>query len=562
MEYFDKFKRGKQANKKNQMSAQERAEQQRKDESLGMAIRGDVLTKVYPKAIINGVFVVPKNVRRIDMFACARQNSLKKVIMHDGIVYIGKGAFNDCENLEEVQGLETANNLHAISGFEGCKSLKKIPLPQSIECFEFEAFMENSSLQDINISDKCWGIARRAFAGCSSLNLIEIPAGIESINEDAFAGCKNATIIFMEDDKKLLSEYMNEQRQMNTEFYDEDFEGDQQYASDEDNSDIRPPKPTVEELAQYYDDFNIRYRIIDIAGEKIVWPSNKLTISKDAFNGVKEIISSSESKLESAVKSGYMGKVSLAYPETNQLVSVDLASIDQFKKDQKEQKRKKYYSQFLIPPDGTTSWLINCEKNHYNIQGYAGTLIWESPIYNDANISIVDYTQPKSRSYDKYSREDEEFFTCVTFNKKEMVVDSIYPDHEYNRSYSFYYPFGARFDTNMLTQIGMALSVLIDTARNLKPTERNQEEIELIEQKQKQIIDLFINGTSDKNAVSNIMNDRKLHLCSPAKKVLPAKYKKDYLPYFNEPLFDDFKKLEEYINQQEEIQQNKEKGTD
>ena len=561
MEYFDKFKREKQANKNKQVSAKEKAEQQRKDESLGMAIRGDVLKRIYPNAIVNGVFVVPKNVHRIDMFACARQNSLKKVIMHDGIVYIGKGAFNDCENLEEVQGLENSNNLHAISGFEGCCNLRSITLPESIECVEFEAFQDASNLKNINIPAKCWGIAKRAFAGCSSLRLIELPAGIESINEEAFAGCKNATIIFMEDDKQLLSEYMNEQRQMNAELYDEDFESDQQYADTEDDPDARPPKPTPEELAQYYDDFNIRYRIIDIAGEKIVWPSNKLTVSQDAFHGVKEIISSNEAKLESAVKSGYIGKVSLAYPETNQLVSVDLGSIDQFNKDQKAQKREKYYSQFLIPPDGTTSWLINCEKNHYNVQGYAGTLIWETPIYNDATISIIDYTQPKCHSFDKYSRDEEEFFTCVTFNKKEMVVDSIYPDHEYTRGYSFYYPFGARFDTNMLTQIGMALSVLIDTARSIKPTEKNQEEIALIAQKQKQIIDLFITGTKNKNAVANIMNDQNLHLVSPTRKPKPAKYKKDYLPYFNEPLFDEFENLEKYRKQQKE-KQAKEKGSD
>ena len=251
MEYFDKFKREKNPKRNNQMSAQERAEQQRKDESLGMAIRGDVLKKIYPNAIVNGVFVVPKNVRRIDMFACARQNSLKKVIMHDDIVYIGKGAFQDCEYLEEVQGLENANNLHAISGFEGCRSLHTIPLPQSIECVEFEAFQDASNLKNINIPEKCWGIAKRAFAGCSSLRLIELPAGIESINEEAFAGCKNATIIFMEDDKQLLSEYMNEQRQMNAELYGEDFESDQQYADTEDDPDAMPPKPTPEELAQY-----------------------------------------------------------------------------------------------------------------------------------------------------------------------------------------------------------------------------------------------------------------------------------------------------------------------
>ena len=211
--------------------------------------------------------------------------------------------------------------------------------------------------------------------------------------------------------------------------------------------------------------------------------------------------------------------------------------------------REKYYSRFLIPPDGTTSWLVNLEKNKYHSEGYAGKLVWEQFIYNDAKITIEDYTQPKSSAY-KYTKEEDEFFTCVTFYKKELVPNSVYPVDEYNRNYSIYYPFGARFNTDLLTQVGMALSILIDTARDLKEVAHNQEQLHLISQKQKQIIDLFITGTNDKNAIANIMNDPNLRLGSPATSPKLAKTKKDWLPYFNGSVFDDYENLEEYRKKQ------------
>lgn len=543
MDLFDKFKR----RKKPPENIQKKMEQKQHDLSVGMSIENGVLKHVYKNGIANGVFVVPKEVSKIEMFAFSGLDNLRKVIMHDNIESIRQSAFHDCVNLTEVEGLESAHKLNSISGFAGCRNLKSITLPHTIENIGIEAFFECTSLSDINIPYGCWGISNKAFAGCTGLNQIQIPATMELIDSESFAGCKNATVIFLEDDKQLLADIITEQKNFEAEFNNE-FTDTQQYTEPE-TEDFEIPKPTIEEQAQYFDDMNIRYRIINMMGEKYMWPSRPIDIISGAFSAVKEVISMDESKIEKVIKSGYKGKVSMAHPETNQLVSVDLAQIEQINKAQKNKKREQYYSQFLIPGGATVNWLINCEKNHYHNLGYSGNTIWETPIFFDAKIAVVDVTQPTADIY-QYMRENEEFFTCVTFTKKEMDASSVYVPYEYDRTFSFYYPFGTRFDTDMLTQIGTALSILIDTARDLPINTLNKERLDLIEQKQKQIIELFFNGTNDKKAVERIMSDKDLYLTSPAKTPKPATETKDQLPYFTNSLIDDFNELQEYLKSQ------------
>ena len=60
---------------------------------------------------------------------------------------------------------------------------------------------------------------------------------------------------------------------------------------------------------------------------------------------------------------------------------------------------------------------------------------------------------------------------------------------------------GTRFDEDMLLQIGTALSILIDMERSAT----NLEQVTQSRTIQQQLLDLFRNGTDNKNAVSQIM---------------------------------------------------------
>lgn len=222
--------------------------------------------------------------------------------------------------------------------------------------------------------------------------------------------------------------------------------------------------------------------------------------------------------------------------------TIDYPAIQDHQKGLISQAREEYHKQTLIPSGGTLNWLLNCEKRNYKCGGYTNDVVCDIPISADSHISVTDHLQPISNT--RYSKEYEEFFTSVTFFKKEMDNHSVYAPNEYERSYSVYYPYGARFDKDILLQIGTALSGLIDKARDLPNSSTDQEQLTQIQSRQKKLIDLLVNGTKNKNAVKEIMQGTTLP--QPTGEIKEARYKKDWLPYFTEPLFSEFKELEEY----------------
>ena len=192
--------------------------------------------------------------------------------------------------------------------------------------------------------------------------------------------------------------------------------------------------------------------------------------------------------------------------------------------------------------------MLNCEKRNYRGGGYTNDIVCDIPISSDSHISVTDHLQPISNT--KYSKEYEEFYTSVTFFKKELDNHSIYAPHEYERGYCVYFPYGARFDKDMLLQIGAALSGLIDKARDLTNSSTNQEQLTQIQSRQMKLINLLVNGTNNKNAVKEIMQG--ITIPQPTEQIKEARYKKDWLPYFTKPLFGEVKEVEEYKKQQKD----------
>jgi len=201
--------------------------------------------------------------------------------------------------------------------------------------------------------------------------------------------------------------------------------------------------------------------------------------------------------------------------------NIDSDSLTNIKTDEK---------QFLIPSGGTTNWLINCNERGYRSRGYEGKLISKINISSDFRIEIIDYTQPSG----DYLKKQIAFFTSVTFYKKELDNYSIYAPSVYDRPYSIYYPYGTRFDEKILEKIGIALNILINFARDLRNTKRNENILKETREQQKQLIELFINGTNDKFAVEKITGCNIFVFKFIPNFVRVARFKKDFLPHFNE----------------------------
>lgn len=183
---------------------------------------------------------------------------------------------------------------------------------------------------------------------------------------------------------------------------------------------------------------------------------------------------------------------------------------------------KELQNKVLIPGGGTAYWLLACEKFGYSISG-EHKLVESISISHDCRIEIQNHHS-----------ETLDYYTSVCIWKKELS-ETKEPPYEYERSFNIFYPYGSRFDKSMLKQIVGALSLLMDKARDLPNTLFYQGKINEIEKKEKQLLDLLMNGTSDPLAVKNIMKN--IQLLPMEEYIRPARTKKDWLPYFTEPLF-------------------------
>lgn len=78
----------------------------------------------------------------------------------------------------------------AESTFDGCATLSKITLPDSVRSTEARAFRGCARLTEVTLSEGVTAIADSAFYGCASLASITLPLSVTSIGANAFAGCK------------------------------------------------------------------------------------------------------------------------------------------------------------------------------------------------------------------------------------------------------------------------------------------------------------------------------------------------------------------------------------
>ena len=151
------------------------------------------------------------------------RNSIKSVIINDGVTSIGGNAFWGYSALTSI---EIPYSVTSIGGnaFRGCSALTSVTIPDSVTHIGTGAFEGCNSLQCIEennvvylgntanpchalikvkdktitsyqISEKTKIIASSAFKGCNGLTSIGIPNSVTSIGADAFRECNSLTSI-------------------------------------------------------------------------------------------------------------------------------------------------------------------------------------------------------------------------------------------------------------------------------------------------------------------------------------------------------------------------------
>ena len=122
---------------------------------------------------------------------------IEEIIVTEGYLFIGKGAFENNKLLHQVVMPYTLLEI-GDSSFEGCAALKRITLTGRLERIGKAAF-KNTGLKKIVFPKSLYYIGAEAFAGCRELDDIKIPGNIDKIADGMFEGCENLIRIELED---------------------------------------------------------------------------------------------------------------------------------------------------------------------------------------------------------------------------------------------------------------------------------------------------------------------------------------------------------------------------
>ena len=117
-------------------------------------------------------------------------SKIKSVVIEDGVTRIGSCAFMNCSSLTDVNIPNSVTSIGANAFFE-CTSLVEVNIQDGIVTIAEGAFCNCSSLKQIDIPNSVTSIGESAFNGCSSLTEIIIPDAVTSIGDGAFANCDN-----------------------------------------------------------------------------------------------------------------------------------------------------------------------------------------------------------------------------------------------------------------------------------------------------------------------------------------------------------------------------------
>lgn len=135
-----------------------------------------------------------------------KNESVKKVIIKEGVTSLGNYAFYWCSGLTSIT---IPNSVISIGygAFSGCFNLKSVSIPNSVTSLGGCVFSDCSGLTNVSISNGVTSIGYDAFSGCSGLTSVTIPNSVISIGERAFYNCPCLTSVTIPNSVTSIGNY-------------------------------------------------------------------------------------------------------------------------------------------------------------------------------------------------------------------------------------------------------------------------------------------------------------------------------------------------------------------
>lgn len=131
-----------------------------------------------------------------DLYLPPWQNQMEliqRIIVEDGVSYIGKRAFYGAKNLKIVSLAASVKELGPMA-FAECAGLTQISFP-GLENMGWGSFYGCIALPAVTLPESLRTIGEKAFYHCSSLAGITIPAGVQEIGAMAFSYCSSLVYV-------------------------------------------------------------------------------------------------------------------------------------------------------------------------------------------------------------------------------------------------------------------------------------------------------------------------------------------------------------------------------
>lgn len=132
-----------------------------------------------------------KTLKYIDDEAFYGNTVLEEVYLGECLDSVGSSAFLDCKSLRSVTLPETLKSLGSKYTFWNCSLLASINIPSSITKLGENCFGHCASLKQIEIPSTVTEIAEGCFMYCSSLEHVVIPESVCTISESCFLECSS-----------------------------------------------------------------------------------------------------------------------------------------------------------------------------------------------------------------------------------------------------------------------------------------------------------------------------------------------------------------------------------
>ena len=142
---------------------------------------------------------MPQKVNNIEAFAFQGCTTINKMVLPNSMENIGGSAFKDCTNLETITTGKQATKFQNLGtyAFSNCSKIKEISLP-TLTSIRAYTFNNCSSLETITLGSGISSIDNRAFDGCTALKNITVPEGGDYYDKNGVLYRKVSNGVYLE----------------------------------------------------------------------------------------------------------------------------------------------------------------------------------------------------------------------------------------------------------------------------------------------------------------------------------------------------------------------------